>query len=455
MNAASLKVAIQGSPLLLTWYGYTLTVRAQWAAVRGNEHDALHHLLRAHRIVPASLLPYRGRAALRTLLTNQGLTGEATRPITENRVLAAFARSEEAEHLRRSWAEYPLHNRLRLRHPRTPDDPERQGNLIILKDKRPAENGVLLVKYNNAMRQLPAIFDLQRLLHDYTVVLEPSSGGYHDTTFLLYAGSDVQVLVQSPRREDHDFIASLENGLVPVRTGAGDWVDPAVFRPRGAERRFGVTMVSMWDPLKRHHVLFRALKDLRRAGTEVTAALIGYPGRWQMGHVRALAESFDVADLCTFFESIPHEQVAEILAQSYAYVLLSRREGANKSLYESLFSDTPVIVPAGHVGINLDHVTDETGLTFNEDRELADRVKFVITNAHRFRPREWALKNTGAIRSTAVINAVLRDMAERHGAPWSRDIVVKVNAPNLRYQDRRDRLDLEPAYDSLARYLRG
>lgn len=456
MNLVWLKEVAEDSPILLGMYGHSLRWRARAAAVRGADAAALHWLLRAHRIVPERLLPTGAGAALRKLLERFRLVGPDVTPAEDNEVLSAFVVSSEAVRLRQRFGGYPLEHRVRLRAPRDPEDPERQGNLLVLKERDPAtgEKGVLLVKYTPAMRTLAAVFDLPRLLRDYMVVLEPSSWGYQDQTFFFYVGAGADVVVQSPRQADHEFIASLRNGLVPVRVGAGDWVDPASFVAGGPERRFGVAMISMWDPLKRHEVLFSALRTLREQGVEMRAALVGYPGRWTRERVERLAREAGILDLCTFWERIPHQQVARVLADSASYVLLSRREGANKSLYESMFCDTPVIVPAGHVGVNLDHIGPETGLTFGADEELADRLRYVFENRATFRPREWALANTGADQSTSRIEATLQELAEVRGRPWTRGIATKVNAPNLRYRDRDTRIRFEAEYRRLAAYLR-
>src|SRR5439155_4454117 len=114
-------------------------------------------------------------------------------------------------------------HRVRLRFPND-DDPERQGDLIILKsyDRRTGERGVLMIKYSETILAMAAMFDLGMLASQYMLVLEPSSWGYQDARFLLYLGSDLDVLVQSPREADFEFIENLDTNLVPVRVGAGE-----------------------------------------------------------------------------------------------------------------------------------------------------------------------------------------------------------------------------------------
>ena len=51
---------------------------------------------------------------------------------------------------------------------------------------------------------------------------------------------------------------------------------------------FDLVMVSAWDPVKRHHALFEALRRLRdRHGRVLRAALVGYPMRWRSERIEA------------------------------------------------------------------------------------------------------------------------------------------------------------------------
>ena len=95
-----------------------------------------------------------------------------------------------------------------------------------------------------------------------------------------------------------------------------------------------------------------------RVRVALTAALVGYPLGWQRSKVEALASNAGVTEQVTFFEDIPQEQVSRIVACSRVSVLLSREEGSNRAVYESMFCDTPVVVYAGHKGIDLEQVND-------------------------------------------------------------------------------------------------
>ena len=122
------------------------------------------------------------------------------------------------------------------------------------------------------------------------------------------------------------------------------------------------------------------------------------------------------------------------MADSKASLLLSHREGANKAIYESMFCGTPIIVYRQQCGINLDHVNTRTGMLADDD-ELADSIVYVLEHSEEFDPRGWAIENAGYANATRKINEVLSEMSQRRGLPWTRDIIAKKNAPNLRYAE--------------------
>ena len=227
-------------------------------------------------------------------------------------------------------------------------------------------------------------------------------------------GSDV-------RYRDFQFLRELRSNIHPVRIGAGDWVDPDVFSStvsRG-RRRFHVVVVSSWSPWKRHRDLFEAAAELKRRGTVLKIALVGYPLVWDQARIEGLIDRFGLRAQCTIFDSIPQTEVARIVGDSEAYALLSRREGANRALYEALFCDTPVVVFAGHRGVNTDMVRTGVGALFDAGG-LGDALLSVLMNQGAFRPLEWARANSGYANSTAALNTVLKEMSERRGLPHSR-----------------------------------
>jgi glycosyltransferase involved in cell wall biosynthesis len=376
------------------------------------------------------------------------------RPVAENRLGLEYVASEEGRATRATFAAYPPADRVRLRIPRADSPAERQGDLVALKahDERTGEKGVLLVTYHRGIECLPAVFDLGAIASRYALVLEPSTWGYMDARFLPYLGADLDVLVESQSRPDFDWVASLESNLVPTRVGAGDWVDPDAFRPKeGPGRSWDVAMVAAWDPLKRHDVLLRAVAGIRRStGLRLRVVLVGYAMGWGRGRIERLVRRRGLEDQVTILERIPHAQVAEVLADAKVSVLLSKREGANRALYESWFSGTPTITYRRHRGVNLDQASDPVGL-LADDHELEAALLDVVEGRKRFAPRAWALEHTGARVAGRVVNEALRAMALRRGGPWTRDLVPRSMTGYLRDADR---VAMDGEYERLAAFLR-
>jgi glycosyltransferase involved in cell wall biosynthesis len=434
-----------------------MRVRAAWHHSRGHEWQALVARLRGLRSRPGASHSSDALAKARQWLDSGARDPHsALVNVGDNRWLKAFLETREAAMLRAHFASCAMHHRVRLREPND-DDSRRQGNLIVLKRHAAAtgEKGVLLLTYGEPLRRFPAMYDLAALAPRYAFVLEPSSWGYEDPTYFLYAGADVDVVVQAPWYRDYQFLHELRSNIRPVRFGAGDWVDPDVFSssvPRGG-RRFDVVVVSSWSPWKRHRDLFRAAAELRRRGVVLKIALVGYPLVWDQKRIIRLLDQFGLRQQCTIFDSIPQSEVARVVGDSEAYVLLSRREGANRALYEALFCDTPVVVYAGHRGVDIEMVRSGVGMLYEADG-LGDAILAVLSNRDAFRPLGWARENSGYSNSTAALNALLKQMSEQRGLPWTRDIVPKKNAPEVRYVRESDRELMEPEYPMLAEFLR-
>jgi glycosyltransferase involved in cell wall biosynthesis len=409
-------------------------------------------LLRAWR---GSGHPLVVKTAVRELRSELLWDGQP-KPLAENPLFRSFAASPAAAAVRRQFAEYPIADRVRLRFPRQEEDPLRQGDLILLKAADPAagERGALLVKYNDSIARFPALFQIERLVQEYVVILEPSWWGYQDAAFFVYVGSDADVVVQAQAETDFRFIKEHGLTLTPTRLGAGDWVDPSLFSPTGVAKAYDLVMVSSWNPFKRHRDLFAALREAREEhGIILTTALVGYPNGWDAAEIQGQVKEFGLADQCEIYNEISPAQVAEVITKSRLYILLSRREGANKAMYEAMFCDTPVLAPSDHRGINHAHLNPRTGRAFDRAR-LADELIAAVRRAEDYSPRSWALDNTGYAVATHRLDELLAELATRRGNPWSSHLVPKMNQPNLRYASEADRLRLDSEYDRLVRFLR-
>jgi len=451
-----LKEQFYASRALQYPYRSWMDIQSRVAEFRSRPFAAASRLLQIWRQMGTDDFGSERAARLMKVVREHCYDRDKLLPAAENGLRLDFIHSRQAKEIRKVFAAFSLEDRARLRFPND-EDPERQGDLIVLKsfDAKSGERGVLLIKYSEAILAMAAVYDLGALASRYLLVLEPSQWGYQDARFLNYLGCDLEVLVGSPRRPDFEFIESLRTNLVPIDVGSGDWGDPALFLPRatGKPASCDVVMVAAWDPLKRHEVFFAAAARLKRQHEQrLRFALIGYDLGWTRAQIEQLLRQYSLEDQCEIFENIPHAQVARIVADSKVSLLLSQREGSNKSIYESMFCGTPVIVYRRQCGINLAHINPRTGL-LAEDDELADAIRHVLTNPQEFDPRGWAMANVGYPNSSRKINAALSNMSHARARPWTRDIVAKKNGPNLRYAEAGRYQEFAPEYERLSEFL--
>lgn len=405
--------------------------RGRRALARGDLLEAATHLLHGWKhgwpdAPPPDLVDLFDHVLARACKRPDG----SWKPVADNDLGLAAAATTQARALRSRFAAYPLEDRVRLRTPKPGAPPARQGDLLVLKPHDPAtgEPGLLYVTYNHGIGWLSSLFELSGLAGRYVIALEPSTWGYMDPVLLPFLGCDLDVLVQAQNATDFGFVEGLGSNLVPLRLGAGDWVDPSLFHPRPvAERRHDIVAIGAWDHLKRHDVIFRAVARLRSQGRRASLALVGYDMGWTRAHVERQARRHGLVQDVTWLDRVPYADVARIVADSRVGVLMSRREGANRGIYECWMADTPTVVYRHHRGVNLDQVTPANGLLADDD-ELAPALATVLDHPARFGARAWALAHTGCHVATRRLNEAAAERAARRGLPWTRDALVHAYA---------------------------
>ena len=329
------------------------------------------------------------------------------------------------------------------------------GDLILVKKYNPlrGEKGVIYLRFNESFRQFAALFDLTKIANHYRIVLEPSTWGYLDEVFHLYVGSGLDVIVQSQDRIDYDVIRQMDSNLHPLRLGAGDWIDPEVFTPATKDgKSYDVVMIASWIRLKRHHILFRALAQHRLSNLRV--ALIGYPwaGRTRRDIERE-ARTYGVLQQIDIYENIPHSQVADIIRKSKIAVMLTKREGANRAIYECLLCGVPVVLYRHNRGVNKDIIRSETGVLADDD-ELGPVMREMIANYTRYNEvARWAASNVGRHVAHKKLNSCLEMIARNNGETYSQGI-CEIGASNSAYVFDSDRIQMESEYVKLYDYFR-
>jgi glycosyltransferase involved in cell wall biosynthesis len=376
---------------------------AGYHAVRPwNPPQGLRLLLAAHRYGPSDRLTSRVRGELPAIL------GHVDRLLDGPR---AKAESEDLKHASR--------RSLVLKWPR-----RGPGDTV--------EKGVLLVTFTTTFPYFHHWLDLDLLQRWFTIVLEPSWAGYCIGEILFWVGKNrPPVIVQATEKTDFEFIARLGTNLVPVDFGASNWVDHRVFRKlESCEKKYDAVYIANYKPIKRHHVLFRAMAELADPGYRL--ALICTPWGGTKQTVFDLMDYYGVRKNIVVFEGLPAHQVNEVLNASKVSVLLSLKEGSNRSLFEAFFADVPGILLSRNVGVNKRYFNEHTGRLIQED-DLAQTLRYFREHWQTFHPRAWALENISAPVTTQALEQVLRKAAQQRGEPWSEGLRVKVNRPEVEY----------------------
>lgn len=312
-------------------------------------------------------------------------------------------------------------------------------DIIILKENKSNEKGVLLIKYTPTFDAFLSFFDLERTLKDYYIVLETSWSGACDPSILMFISSFNKVIIQLPEEDDFNFIASLNTNLVPIQLGSGDWVDTETFSINPSTiKKYDIIMVANWGEYKKHDELFKALAKINSRPIKVMLIGFEWGGRTKKDIIDEM-NSYNLVNVSfEFKESIPPKEVKKYLNASKVFILLSKKEGGNKAMVEGFFCNVPALLYENNKGGSKEKINSQTGILSSYE-ELSKNILYMLDNYKNFSPREWALKNTGCKNATIKLNQFIKNIAEKNGGKWIVDIVEKVNIPNLAYKNIEDK----------------
>ncbi|MGH9349125.1 MAG: glycosyltransferase [Vicinamibacterales bacterium] len=320
-------------------------------------------------------------------------------------------------------------------------------DLIVLKRATPDEKGVILLKYARTFSAVMALLDMPRLMQRYTFVLEPCWAGYCDPSLLMFVTPGHPVFVQCFTEEDCRFVSDVGAPLVPLRLGPADWVDADLFAaPAAVEKTYDLVMVANWGSHKRHAQLFRALTQV--TDRHVRVLLIGFPwaGRTAADIRREAAAIGNERVQVDVVEKLPAREVAARVSQCKVFVFLSRKEGDNKALVESMFAGVPAIVYDRSIGGAASRINPATGILAS-DEELGATIAYMLDHYRAFTPGEWARAHSGSAIATRLLDDTMRRVVTASGGRYTESIVEKTNSPNLTYKDPASRARFQADYD--------
>ena len=292
--------------------------------------------------------------------------------------------------------------------------------------------GVLLIKFTETLRFFALRVDVNRLQQFFRLVFEPSWAGYAVPEILAFSNACDPILVASAEKRDRVFLKELRSSLVPTPLGSGDWVDHRIFRPLGLEKTYGSVYVANYTASKRVPAYLRAVRKAADLANGYRAAIVC--SRWGPGRHTALRfiDHFDLRKRVDVYEALSQTELNEVLCQARCIVLMSLKEGSNRSLFEGMFANIPGIVLKENVGVNKHLFTSDSGFVVLE-RDLPLLLAGIERGEARTSPRDWAMSNISPEASTRKLEKTLKDLfPEDEKSPG---LLQKVNNPEASYFD--------------------
>ena len=296
--------------------------------------------------------------------------------------------------------------------------------------------GVLLITFTTTFTYYINNINNRELLKYFHLVLEPSWAGYALPEILFWAKfADGPIVVQSTEPKDFELIQGLKSSLLAVTFGASDWVDHRVFKPLDLDKDYESIYVANFNAIKRHHVYFRALSKLRNTSYKKSALVCGKWGE-QIDEVYDLIKYYDLEDVLDVYVGLNQTELNALLNRAKVNLLMSLKEGSNRSIFEGFYSGVPAIMLEKNIGVNKGYVNKDTGMIIKE-KELASALQHFSTKWTRYDPRKWSLDNISAIKTTEKLTNIF-SKSDSSKNP----IAVKVNAPEVNFLER----DEKPYY---------
>ena len=293
--------------------------------------------------------------------------------------------------------------------------------------------GVLIITFTETFQFFHTCIDIERLLRYFRIVLEPSWSGYCLPEILSWARYNQPIIVQASEPRDRRFLGTLGTSLVPISLGASDWVDHRIFRPLELPKDYDVIYVANLSPIKRVHVYLRAIRTLLSRGRPVRAALVMASWGGNKRTFEQLVDLYNLRDRIKVFMNLSQPALNELLNRSKVSVLLSKKEGSNRTLFESMFANVPVLLLESNIGVNKAYINKLTGEIVSE-KELPDAIERIGNMSPPLSPRSWAMNNIAPEISTQKLQTLLNAHYSSDGVS-TRPLWVKVNSPEATYMD--------------------
>ena len=296
------------------------------------------------------------------------------------------------------------------------------------------EKGVLIINFSTTFHCVLNSLDCKRLCENYIVVLEPSWAGYALPEIFLWLDFGEKVFIQSSEIKDRELIQSLEHNLIDVSFGASDWVDDTIFYPiKGVEKSYDLIFVANYNSIKRHYSLLNALKEIIKEQSTFKAVFVMGPWGDSKDQINDLIRDYNLSENIDFFENIPQQEVNLLLNKSKVNILLTLKEGSNRSLFEGMFANVPAIVLEENIGVNKDYFNTHTGQVVKE-KDLVNAIIHFSTHWNKYSPRGWVMDNISPVKTTLKLEKSIKN----NGFICNDHLKVKFNKPEAEFRDKLD-----------------
>ena len=325
--------------------------------------------------------------------------------------------------------------------------------LLILSPPTEDKKGVIIIKFTNYFKYVLNIFNMRMLEQDYILVVEPSFSGYFDEDILCLLSVNIPIIIQSPEPIDYDFIQSFPGNMYPINVGANCWVDHRIFYPKNdKEKEFDIVMVSIWADFKRHYHLFESIS--KSTNRNIKIALVGKPWPKTLNDIMDEAKYYNVYNNMIYYEGINQTELNDILNKSKSYLLLSKKEGINKSIIEAMNSGVPVFILEGfNYGYNYPFINSTTGAFINKYGLVNFLNNFAKYELYKFNPNKWVQGNITPHISTKMVVEAIENIEKDRSISVNKNLAIKVNNPELDYWDYSLWREYEVYYNKLSEYL--
>src|SRR5262249_37440205 len=123
--------------------------------------------------------------------------------------------------------------------------------------------GVVFISFESEWLRLLYHCDLREFARRYTLVLAPSSSPHNLINYVFPAVCPGPGFTLISNQKDLERLPRVSANDVVAPMFASSWVNPEVFQPLPRDKRdIDLIMVANFGKVKRHYVLFKALREM-------------------------------------------------------------------------------------------------------------------------------------------------------------------------------------------------